>query len=172
MKLSDVQPQEYSQNNVRYLEKLPQDAELIKSFKDDFSAVLELYQSMPSDKLDYRYAEGKWSLKEVFQHIIDTERIFIYRCFRIARHDKTPLSGFDQDDYIWPSQADKKSLEALMEEFKAVRESSIVLLNSLNDANLKFIGIVNGNPLSARAAAFNIIGHNKWHIDIIMERYL
>lgn len=172
MKLSELQPQEYSQNNSRYLGVLPQDTELIKSFKDDFNAILELYKSMPSDKLDYRYAPYKWSLKEVFQHIIDTERIFIYRCFRIARHDKTPLPGFEQDDYILPSEADKKSLEALIEEFKAVRQNSIVLLNSLNETNLKFIGVVNGNPLSARAAAFNIIGHNKWHVNIINERYL
>ncbi|MGE5943440.1 MAG: DinB family protein [Flavobacteriales bacterium] len=172
MQVSDLQPEEFSKNNSRYLDVLPRDLELIKSFKDDYEAILNLYQSMPSDKLDYRYAEGKWSLKEVFQHIIDTERIFIYRCFRIARHDKTPLPGFEQDDYNLPSGADEKSLEALMEEFKAVRQNSIVLLKSLNDTDLKFIGIVNGNPISARAAAFNIIGHNRWHINIINERYL
>ncbi|WP_100614703.1 DinB family protein [Confluentibacter citreus] len=172
MQVSDLQPEEYSQNNGRYIGILPKDLELIKSFKDDFDVILNLFQYIPSDKWDYRYAEGKWNLKEVFQHIIDTERIFIYRCFRIARHDKTPLTGFEQDDYILPSEADKKSIEDLMEEFKAVRQHSIILLKSLNDNDLKFIGIVNGNPISARAAAFNIIGHNKWHIDIIMERYL
>lgn len=172
MKLSDLQSEEYGPNNSRYLNMLSQETELIKSFKDDFDAVLTLFQSIPSNKLDYRYATDKWSLKEVFQHMIDTERIFIYRCFRIARHDKTPLPGFEQDDYILPSEANKKSLEALMEEFKAVRQNSIVLLNSLNDTNLKFIGIVNGNPISARAAAFNIIGHNTWHVAIMKERYL
>ncbi len=172
MKVSDLQPEEYSENNARYISMLPKDSELINSFKDDFNAVSKLFHSISSDKLDYRYAEDKWSLKEVFQHIIDTERIFIYRCFRIARHDKTPLPGFEQDDYVLPSQADKKSLDALMEEFGAVRQNSMVLLHSLNDTDLKFIGIVNGNPISARAAAFNIIGHNKWHVNIIKERYL
>lgn len=172
MKVSDLQPEEFSINNGRYISILPKDLELIKSFKDDFEAVLHLFQSMPTQKLDYRYAEGKWSLKEVFQHIIDTERIFIYRCFRISRHDKTPLPGFEQDDYVLPAQADKKSLEDLMEEFKAVRHNSIVLLKSLNDTDLKFIGVVNENPISARAAAFNIIGHNLWHVNVIKERYL
>jgi hypothetical protein len=172
MKVSDLHPEEFNLNNGRYVSMLPKDTELIKSFKDDFDAILRLFQSMPSDKLDYRYAENKWSPKEVFQHIIDTERIFIYRCFRIARHDKTPLPGFEQDDYNLPSEADKKSLEDLIEEFKAVRQNSIVLLKSLNETDLKFIGTVNGNPISARAAAFNIIGHNRWHINIINERYL
>ena len=172
MKLSDLQPEEFSQNNGRYLSILPQDLELIKSFNDDFDAILHLFQSLPKDKLDYRYAPNKWSLKEVFQHIIDTERIFMYRCFRISRHDKTPLPGFEQDDYILPSQAEKKSLENLLEEFKAVRHNSIVLLKSLNETDLKFVGIVNGTPISARASAFNIIGHNLWHINIIHERYL
>lgn len=172
MQVSDLQPEEFNPSNGRYVSMLPKDLELIKSFKDDFGAILELFQSMPLEKLDYKYAEGKWSLKEVFQHIIDTERIFIYRCFRIARHDKTPLPGFEQDDYALPSEANKKSLDDLIEEFKAVRQNSIILLKSLNETDLKFIGMVNGNPISARAVAFNIIGHNKWHIDIIMERYL
>lgn len=172
MRVSDLQPEEFSPNNVRYLSILPKDLELIKSFKDDFDTILDLFQSITLDKLDYRYAPDKWTLKEVFQHMIDTERIFIYRCFRISRHDKTPLPGFEQDDYVLPSQADKKSVEDLMEEFKAVRQNSIVLLKSLNDTDLKFIGIVNGNPISARAAAFNIIGHNLWHLNIIKNRYL
>ncbi|OYX23150.1 MAG: hypothetical protein B7Z06_10645 [Flavobacteriales bacterium 32-35-8] len=172
MRVSDLQPEEFSPNNSRYINILPKDLELIKSFKDDFDTILDLLQSITLDKLDYRYAPDKWTLKEVFQHMIDTERIFIYRCFRISRHDKTPLPGFEQDDYVLPSQADKKSLQDLLEEFKAVRQNSIVLLKSLNDTDLKFIGIVNGNPISARAAAFNIIGHNLWHLNIIKNRYL
>lgn len=172
MKLSEIKPEEFSSNNGGYISKLPKDLELIKSFDDDYNAILELFHSIPSNKWDYRYAPEKWRLKELFQHMIDTERIFIYRCFRIARHDKTPLVGFEQDDYILPSEANKKSVDALREEFEAVRKNSLVLLKSLNDINLKFMGIVNGNPISARAAAFNIIGHNMWHIRLIYERYL
>src|SRR5690606_588075 len=172
MNLSDVNPEEFSNNNGGYINLLPKDLELIKSFEDDYNTILELFQSIPLNKWDYKYAPEKWSLKELFQHMIDTERIFIYRCFRIARHDKTPLIGFEQDDYILPSEANKKSVDALREEFEAVRKNSLVLLKSLNDINLKFMGIVNRNPISARAAAFNIIGHNAWHIRLIYERYL
>ena len=176
MKISDIQSneytKEYSSANAVYLAQLPKELELLKSFQTDYSAILELFESVPSDKWNYRYAPGKWSLKEVLQHLIDTERIFIYRCFRIARHDNTPLMPFEQDDYILPSRATAKSVVDLKEEFIAVRQNSIVLLKSLCDTDLKFIGIVNGHPLSARAAAFNIIGHNMWHIRIIKERYL
>lgn len=172
MKLSELKPEEFSNNNGGYIARLPKDLELLKSFEDDFNVILELFHSIPPEKWDYRYAPEKWSIKELFQHMIDTERIFIYRCFRIARHDKTPLVGFEQDDYMLPSQARSKSVENLKEEFKAVRQNSIVLLKSLSDTDLKFMGIVNGNPLSARAAAFNIIGHNAWHIQLLHERYL
>ncbi|TGV00378.1 DinB family protein [Flavivirga rizhaonensis] len=134
--------------------------------------VLQFFESIPSDKLNYRYAEGKWSIKEVFQHLIDTERIFQHRCFRFSRHDKTSISGFEQDDYIAPSLANDKSLESLIEEFNAVRQSFIVLLKSLNDVDLKFIGNASSSNMSARAAAFTILGHSIWHINIINERYL
>jgi hypothetical protein len=172
MTISDIQPAEYNSANGFYLEMLPKDLELIKGFREDYTAILSLFESVPSDKWDYRYTPGKWSLKEVLQHIIDTERIFIYRCFRIARHDNTPLMPFEQDDYIVPSQASNKSEEALREEFITVRQHSIVLLKSLSDTDLKFIGIVNDQTLSARVAAFNILGHNTWHMQIIKERYL
>jgi hypothetical protein len=172
MKVSDIQLEEFSSNNGVYINRMPQELELLKSFEDNFNTMLDLFESIPLEKWEYRYAPGKWTIKELFQHMIDTERIFIYRCFRIARHDKTPLIGFEQDDYIVPSRARSKRIEDLKEEFKAVRQNSMVLLKSLTETDLKFIGVVNGNPLSARAAAFNIIGHNMWHIHIINERYL
>jgi hypothetical protein len=90
----------------------------------------------------------------------------------MARHDKTPLPGFEQDDYIVPSQAKNKSIESLVEEFKAVRQSFIALLNSLSNEDLQSLGTANGNVMSARAAAFIVLGHNQWHMNIIKERYL
>ena len=84
---------------------------------------------------------GKWCIKEILQHLIDTERIFMYRCFRIARNDKTALAGFDQNIYVDPSSAVNKSIEILLDEFRVVRESSISLLNSLSDENLNILEI-------------------------------
>ena len=172
MNTSDLKTTEYNTYYNRYLSLVSKETTLIDGLKKDSDMVLQFFESIPSDKLTYRYAEGKWSIKEVFQHLIDTERVFQHRCFRFSRHDKTGISGFEQDDYITPSQANNKSLESLVEEFKAVRQSFIVLLKSLNDDDLKFIGNANGSDMSGRAAAFTILGHSIWHINVIKERYL
>ncbi|OEJ99392.1 hypothetical protein A8C32_04535 [Flavivirga aquatica] len=172
MTTKDLIKTEYNEYYSRYIDLVSKDIELVNGFREDSNMVLEFFESITNEKLDYSYASGKWTIKEVFQHLIDTERIFQYRCFRISRHDKTSIAGFEQDDYINPSQAQNKSIEALVEEFKAVRQSFIVLLNSLKNEDLKFIGNANGSGLSARAAAFIILGHSIWHIKVIKERYL
>ena len=151
---------------------LPKSLHLIEGFETGFKTVDAFFKAIPKEKLTYRYAEGKWTVKEVFQHIIDTERIFMYRCFRIARHDKTPLAGFDQNDYIVPSNANNKSIERLLEEYQITRQYSILLLKSLSHQDLQSLGNASGYVTSARAAAFSTIGHEIWHINIIKERYL
>lgn len=100
----------------------------------------------------------KWSFKEVFQHLIDTERVFMYRYFRIARNDKTSIARFDQNIYIEPSGANNKPMDSSINEFNIVRQSSILFLDSINNNHLKLIGNANGGDMSARAAAFTIIG--------------
>lgn len=172
MKVTALQTGEYTPHNEGYLNKVNKDYDLIESFTRSQAMVSAFFKAIPEDKLTYRYAEGKWSILEVFQHLIDTERVFVYRCFRIARRDETALAGFDQDVYITPSLANEKSMTQLLEEYHATRNASISLLKSLTDADLCFIGNANGGPLSARAAAFMIPGHEIWHIDILKERYL
>ncbi|MFG6685955.1 DinB family protein [Mariniflexile sp. HNIBRBA6329] len=172
MTISELQTTEYHTFYSNYLALVPKDLSLIDGFKDSSQDIIDFFQNIPAIKLNYAYANEKWNVKEVFQHLIDTERVFQYRCFCMARQDKTSLPGFEQNDYISPSNAKNKSLESLIEEFKTVRQSFIALLNSLNDEDLKCIGVANGNAMSARAAAFIILGHYQWHIDIIKERYL
>jgi len=134
--------------------------------------VTDFFLSIPEKKWNKTYAEGKWTIKEIFQHLIDTERIFQYRCFRISRYDTAPLIGFNQDAYVEPSQAKHKTMGALVEEFNTVRLSFITLLYSLSDEDLKFVGNVSSFSTSCRAAAFIVLGHYIWHINIIKERYL
>lgn len=172
MTIKDLETTEYNTYYTRYINLVSKDVNLLEGFNEDYNMVIQFFQTIPAGKLNYAYAEGKWNIKEVFQHLIDTERVFQYRCFRIARHDKTPISGFEQDDYILPSNAKNKSLEALIDEFKSVRQSFIVLLKSLSEDDLKFIGNASGSDLSARAAAFMILGHSVWHIDVIKQYYL
>ncbi len=172
MTTKDLKQSEYNEYYERYINKVSNNITLIEGFKVGADNVLQFFQSIPSGKLNYKYAEGKWSVKEVFQHLIDTERVFMHRCFRIARHDDTALAGFDQNIYVEPSQASNKSIESLIEEFKAVRQSSILLLQSLKQDDLEFIGNANNSAMSARAAAFTVIGHDIWHMSVIKKLYL
>lgn len=172
MTTKDLNASEYNLFYSTYIDLIPKELELIKGFNLGLQHVTDFFKSISNDKLTFKYAEDKWTVKEVFQHIIDTERIFMYRCLRIARHDQTPLAGFDQNDYILPSLANNKSIELLLVEYQASRQNFIVLLKSLSETDLKFVGNANGSSLSARAAAFIILGHELWHIKIIKERYL
>jgi uncharacterized damage-inducible protein DinB len=172
MIIKDLKETEFDSYYGRYINKLPDNVKLRKGFEIGMNTVIQFFESIPKDKLDYRYASEKWNIKEILQHLIDTERIFMYRCFRIARNDKTSLAGFDQNIYIEPSNASNKTIEVLIDEFKSVRQSSITLLDSLSDENLKLIGFSNSAAMSARAAAFTIIGHDIWHMDVIKEKYL
>jgi len=156
----------------RYIEQIPTDLSLRAGFGSSLDEVVEFFQNIPEEKLEYRYEAGKWSIKEIFQHLIDTERVFAYRMFRIGRGDSTPLAGFDQNVYIEPSGANKKSLAELIEEFQLLRKSTQSILGSLLDEDLEHMGEASGFGVSARALAFIILGHERWHMKIIRERYL
>lgn len=163
---------EFDSYYLRYINNLSDETTLVQSFIDDKISTENFFSSIPHEKLEYSYQPNKWTVKDIFQHLIDTERIFMHRCFRIARRDTTSLSGFNQDIYINPSKANEKSLEQLLKEFHLTREFSINLLQSLSNEDLQFIGNANGAKMSARAAAFVIPGHNIWHIKVTKERYL
>ncbi|MFY0631601.1 MAG: DinB family protein [Flavobacteriaceae bacterium] len=168
----ELQSEEFDVYYQRYIDKVSDTASLRQGFNNGKKALVDFFKSIPIEKLSYRYLPGKWSIKEVLQHLIDTERIFMYRCFRIARRDETALAGYDQNVYIEPSGANEKSLDELLNEFIINRNSSIAILHSLSNDNLQFIGNSNGGKMSARAAAFTIIGHDIWHMEVIQKQYL
>lgn len=172
MTKEDLKPTEYNEYYGRYIDKISNSTTLKAGFEDDKKMVIDFFSSVPKGKLEYRYQPEKWSVKEVLQHIIDTERIFMYRFFRIARKDTAPLTGFDQDIYIEPSGANEKSIEDLIHEFSITRLNSLNIINSISDENLLNMGIASDNPISARACAYILLGHSIWHIEVIKERYL
>ncbi|MFD2587443.1 DinB family protein [Croceitalea marina] len=172
MTKNDLSKTEFDQYYWRYINKLSNTIKLRESFAIGKDSVVGFFRSVPKEKHNHAYEEGKWTCKEILQHLIDTERIFQYRCFRIARNDKTELAGFDQNIYMAPSMANSKSIEELIAEFIVVRDSSISLLNSLSDADFKNTGMANGGKMSARAAAFTITGHEIWHMEIVSNKYL
>ena len=134
-------------------------------------AILDFFKNIPAAKIDYRYAEGKWSIRQMLQHIIDTERIFAYRALRISRNDQTPLPGFDENSYAAAANAGR-SWQDLLEEFEAVRTATDLLLKSFTGEQLHRSGITNDHPNTAIAISFIIFGHILHHINILKERYL
>jgi hypothetical protein len=135
-------------------------------------ATLELLRGIDESRAGNSYAEGKWSIKELIGHLIDTERIFSYRALRFARNDQTPLSGFEQDDYVRGANFDEQSLADLAIEFEYVRRSNIQLYKSLNEAAWSRRGPANGIEVSVRALAFITAGHEAHHVEVLKTRYL
>lgn len=155
-----------------YIQLLPDDGLLLEHLKDNFIATKELILPVNEEKLNYRYAANKWTIKEILVHIIDDERIYAYRALRFARNDKTELPGFEQDDYILYSQANTRSIESIFEEYKAVRDATVALFNGLPEDSFLRMGTANNNQVTVRALAYHIAGHELHHINIIKEKYL
>lgn len=152
-----------------YINKVPGD-DIIKVLSDE--SYMSQIEDIPEDKWMHRYAEGKWSIKEVLLHLIDTERVFAYRAMRAGRMDKTPLPGFDQDAYVPNSNADSRTKASLMQEYKSVRKATISLLENMGDDGLAAIGIASDNPMTPLALGYMIAGHQIHHIELFKERYL
>jgi uncharacterized damage-inducible protein DinB len=163
---------EYAPYAIRYIGLLPDDGLVLNHLQDNVKATTDFILSLPEEKLTYRYAEDKWTIKDILVHVIDDERIYAYRALRFARNDKTELSGFEQDDYALHSGANERAIEDILEELAAVRNSTISLFNNLDDQALMRTGVADGNRVSVRALAYHIAGHELRHLNIIKERYL
>jgi len=171
-------PDEYPPYSEIYMELVPDDGQVLHFLQNNAIALKKLAYSLPEEKLYFRYAPGKWSVKEILVHLIDDERIFAYRALRYARNDDTPLHGFEQDDYAVFSCADQRSLDSIFEEYEAVRLSTLQLFQHLPEEAMLRSGAgidADGsiiNKRTVRALAYHIAGHEQRHINIIRERYL
>jgi uncharacterized damage-inducible protein DinB len=155
-----------------YIDLLPDDGLILQHLEDHFKSTKKFVASIPKARLLHRYAEGKWTIKEILGHVVDDERIYVYRALRFARNDSTELPGFDQDYYAQYSEANQRDIEDLLNEFNLVRQSTITFFNSLDGAALMRTGVAEGNRASVRALAYHIAGHELRHMKIIKERYL
>ena len=163
---------EYPVYADRYISLLPNDGMILKHFAANLASTKKFLLSIPKARLLYRYAEGKWTIKEILGHIVDDERIYVYRALRFARNDSTELPGFEQDDFARYSEANKRDVGDLLEEFTLVRQATIAFFQSLGDAALLRSGVADGKRASVRALAYHIAGHELRHMNIIKERYL
>jgi hypothetical protein len=171
MKSNQLPINEYADFYKSYIQVL-EDVELIEELEICLHEFIKFVQNIPMDKFDYRYEVGKWTIKEIIQHLIDSERVFSYRALRISRNDKTPLPGFNENDYVDNSNGNDRNLQGLLTELAVVRQATLSLFNSFSQEQLAKIGIASNNEVSVRAIGFIIIGHQKHHQKIFTERYL
>ncbi|MES2772880.1 MAG: DinB family protein [Bacteroidota bacterium] len=146
--------------------------DLQQLLQESFTQINSFMDSIPVEKADYAYAEGKWTLKELLQHCIDTERIMVYRALCIARGEKQSLPGFDENSYAAASNANIRTWEGLVEEMQLVRKSTILMFDSFNEEQLQQRGSANNHPITCNALGFIIAGHFLHHERIVKERYL
>ena len=172
MTTSDLQKDELSYFYGTYLKALDSEVGLLEALLEGKDWMESFIRNLPVDRLGYRYGEDKWTIAEVLVHLIDTERIFQYRAFRISRNDTTPLPGFEQDDYIKESDSGQRSKEDILYEYLTVRDASISLFKGLSNAKLKRIGTASGMPWSVGALGLAISGHQRHHENILRERYV
>ena len=153
-----------------YIAKVPGE-NIGEQLVDQLAEVERLFGPLDDPAALARHAAGKWSIKEILGHLIDTERIFAYRLLRIARGDATPLPGFDQNAYVPAGRFDERPLRALAAEFRAVRLSSLALVSGLPPASWSRVGEASGHPVSARALVYIMVGHVTHHLGVLRERY-
>lgn len=171
MNASQLPKTEYAAYYENYI-KAAENVILLDELEIGLHDFIRFVQNIPMDKFDYRYAECKWTIKDIIQHLMDAERVFSYRALRISRNDKTSLPGFDENDYVDEANGNKRSLQELLTEFSALRYATLLLFKSFTSEQLTKMGTASEQPISVRAIGFIIIGHQKHHQKVFEDLYL
>lgn len=171
MNSNQLTKEEYSVFYAPYFATL-ENVELLEELEISVHRLIRFVQEIPMDKFDYRYAEGKWTIKDILQHLIDAERIFSYRALRFARNDNTALPGFDEEMYADAAKGNQRNIQELLTEMATVRQATLSLFKTFSDDVLLQRGTASENEMSVRALGFVIIGHQNHHQSIFKERYL
>jgi len=172
MKVNQLQNTEYASFYAGYIQAVSDEYNLVEELEISVHRLIKFVQNIPMDKFDYRYAAGKWTIKDILLHLIDAERIFAYRALRFARKDKTPLASFDENIYVDVAYANKRSIQDLLTELAVVRQATLSLFKSFSEEDLMQVGTASNHPMSVRALGFVIIGHQNHHQRVFEERYL
>ena len=164
-------PDEYPEWFVAEIDPVPY-PELLSGLEESFHKTLAFLQSIPSDKLLYRYQPEKWTIQEVWQHVIDVERVLCYRALRYARQDTTVLHRFDEKEYAQHSKANLRNWDDLLEEYSVLRHSTRLLFKSFDAEMAMSWGTAGRSHLTVRSVGYLVLGHEMHHAGIIRERYL
>ena len=171
IKITPPLPQEYPDYFDRYIKEVKGN-DLIESLLTIHQQTKDALKNVSEEQLNYRYAPGKWTIKEIIGHVIDCERVFTYRALQFARNDNTPLASFEENDWAAASNAGERSIDDLMNEFDAMRESTLFLFKSFSENMINRKGITGKVEISVKGIGYSIAGHELHHTEIIKERYL
>lgn len=162
---------EFNEYYAGYIAKVP-DGDLVAILRAQFTASSALLASVKPDRIAYRYAPGKWSLHEVVGHVVDMEWVFTVRALSFARGLAAPMPGVEQDEFMAVANFAKQSWPDLLAQWRALRSANTLLFSTFDDEAWKRMGIASGNPVSVRALAYIVAGHEQHHMGVIRERYL
>jgi len=162
---------EYAAALSDYVDGVAEHEDILTVLTGQLDRVLAWLGAQPEERGDYRYASGKWSIKEIVGHLCDTERVWAYRALRIGRGDTTPLPGFDDQSYVPEVRAGDRTLADLAAEWGAVRQATLALFRHLPAVAWERRGVASDNPVSVRALAYIIAGHVRHHLEVLEDRY-
>jgi hypothetical protein len=172
MPISRPAPSEYDDYYEGYVSKVDGGGGALEQLEAQITATRSMLSGLDDERARHRYQPGKWSVKEVLGHLVDTERVFSYRAMCIARGERASLPGMEQDDYVAGGRFDDRGLASLLEEFEHQRRATIALFASLDAESLHRTGVANNSTISVRALAFIIAGHHAHHLGVLSARYL
>jgi hypothetical protein len=161
---------EYAPFYAGYIAQVPE-SDVLAVLEAQLADVPRAATAFAGERESFRYAPGKWSVRQLFGHLTDSERIFGYRMLRIARRDSTPLPGYDENEFVDHADFERVPLERLVEEWTLLRLSNLALARRFDDATLRQLGNANGNPISVRALLTILAGHPRHHLKVLAERY-
>ena len=164
-------PDEHLAYYSTYIDRVP-DGDIVDTLSRQTPETIAFLKAIPESKVDYQYAPGKWTIRQIVGHLADGERVFQYRAFRFSRTDATPVPGFDENLYVDNAPFTKVSMEKLIAEFEYLRRASIYMLSNLDAEAMGRVGVANGNPITVRALAFIMAGHETHHVQVMKDRYL
>lgn len=171
MKASDIKPEECDTSTYDYIKMVPE-GEFFQQLGESSRNVITFFMAIPRELHDYRYAQNKWTIKDVLQHMIDVERIFAYRILRFGRGDSQELTGFDVDDYGSAAHTVNRNMLGLIREYEILRESTVMLLKTIGESNFINKGMASGHLITVRAMAFKLVGHDLHHCYMVEKNYL
>lgn len=169
--MKNLQLNEYAPYQMNYIQLVPEQ-NIVKGLVQQQEEMIHFFKSIPTFKQEYRYADNKWTIKDLILHLIDAERIFVYRALRIARNDLTTLAGFEENEFVSSANANEREFDSLLNEYNCVRTASISLFESFTEVDLLKLGTAANASVSVRGIGYCVLGHELHHKNIIIARYL